>query len=83
MKIAVVDDQEMVRKTFCGILRIRNYDVECYHSAEDFLANAQVDDFCCLLVDFRLPGKNGIELIHDLRDSNRWTPRHLDKWKHG
>ena len=74
MKIAVVDDQEIVCATFKAILAIENHVAECFGSAEEFIRCTHLDSFECLLLDFRLPGKNGIELVRYLRENSFETP---------
>ena len=51
MKIAVVDDQKIVCSMFEEILKIENYAVECFDSAEAFAVCRGLEDFDCLLVE--------------------------------
>jgi FixJ family two-component response regulator len=60
--VAIVDDQECVREALSSLLRSAGYQTAGYESAEDFLAAANRALAACLIVDFHLPGMNGLDL---------------------
>ena len=60
--IAIVDDKECVREALSSLLRSVGYQTADYESAEDFLAAANRALASCLIVDFHLPGINGLDL---------------------
>lgn len=45
--------------------------VECFESAESFLDAFDSESVGCVVVDVQLPGKSGIELLHELRNRSR------------
>jgi DNA-binding NtrC family response regulator len=65
-KIVIVDDDEMVRKTFFLLLgkKYRVYPVKDSEEALSRLGRAKVD---LVIVDYKLPSTNGMELIKRLR----------------
>jgi FixJ family two-component response regulator len=62
--ISVVDDDDSIRESLRGLFRSFGFGVKVYASAEDFLTE-NASNLCssdCLILDFRMPGMNGIEL---------------------
>ncbi|MFA5123199.1 chemotaxis protein CheB [Zavarzinia sp.] len=72
--IYIVDDDSHIRDGFRALLEAEGMTVETYSSCEDFLASYRPVPGACLLVDAYLPGMNGIELLRQLRDSDRGLP---------
>jgi FixJ family two-component response regulator len=64
--LAVIDDDESVRAALRSLLRSFGFEVELFPSAEDFLALAWADCFACLIVDIRMPGMSGLDLLRQL-----------------
>ena len=64
--IAVVDDDESVRRAIGRLLQSSGYDFTGYESADDFLNpdNFRVPD--CLVLDLTMPGLDGFGLIKRL-----------------
>jgi FixJ family two-component response regulator len=62
--ISVVDDDDSIRESLRGLFRSCGFSVKLYASAEDFLTE-NASNLCnsdCLILDFRMPGMNGMEL---------------------
>jgi two-component system, LuxR family, response regulator FixJ len=72
--IAVVDDDEAVRRALCRLLKTAGHRVELFDSAEDWLSAGDLERFACLIVDVRLPGLSGLELQRQLRASQFQIP---------
>ena len=70
--IAVVDDDEDIRKSLRRLLRSAGYEAVTFTSAEDYLASMSAFTAECLILDVRLPGQSGIalrqRLTHDQHD---------------
>ncbi|MCX6558941.1 MAG: response regulator [Candidatus Aminicenantes bacterium] len=64
-KILVVDDEESIRKTFVLLLNGK-YRVVAAKDAEEAL-DKQKNGYDLVIADLRLPGKDGVELITELR----------------
>lgn len=72
--LALIDDEPLVRESFARLLSSRGHATTCFESAEDFLQSDSRGGYDCLIVDFRLPGLSGCELIRKLRSENTATP---------
>lgn len=72
--VAVVDDDAPLLKALARLLRGRGYDAATYDSARDFLAALPARRPDCLLVDFRMPEMNGLELLEDLKARDATVP---------
>jgi DNA-binding NtrC family response regulator len=64
-KILVVDDEESIRKTFVLLLNGK-YRVTAAKDAEEAL-DKQKNGFELIIADLRLPGKDGVELVSEMR----------------
>ncbi|MEM9300861.1 MAG: response regulator [Pseudomonadota bacterium] len=65
----VVDDNEAARESFAAMLSSLRFDVETAETAEAALERIQPEDVPDLLViDWRLPGMDGIRAVRALRD---------------
>ncbi len=64
--ISVVDDDISVRKSLDRLIRSAGLEVRVFASAEEFLSSAHPRKADCLILDVRLPGMSGIELLHHL-----------------
>jgi FixJ family two-component response regulator len=62
-RVAVVDDDESVRKALQRLLRASDMDADAFGSAEDFLASLpQAPPPDCLVLDLQMPGTSGLDL---------------------
>lgn len=68
-RIALVDDDASMRRSVGNLLASIGIEVESYASAEAFLA-ARFAGIDCLVLDLKLPGINGLELLERLRASH-------------
>jgi len=69
--VFLIDDDASVRKGVTRLLRSAGYQSEMFASASDFLARAQYPGPCCVIVDVRMPGLNGIDLQEALIQRRR------------
>lgn len=72
--VAVVDDDESIRRSLGRLLRSAGFQSVTYPSAEAFLEDPKRPQFDCLLLDVRLGGMSGIELHKRLAESGSVTP---------
>jgi two-component system, LuxR family, response regulator FixJ len=70
--IAIVDDDVAVCDSMRFLLETYNFDVHTYQSGADFLHDNSVID--CLIVDYHMPGLNGLELVTELRKRGHAVP---------
>ena len=66
-KIMVIDDEELLTRTFARMLERQDYEVWVASRPEDALAMAEKEDFDLVLCDIRMPGKNGVETIREIQ----------------
>jgi FixJ family two-component response regulator len=62
-RVAVVDDDESVRKALQRLLRASDFGADTFASAQDFLASlphTPLPD--CLVLDLQMPGTSGLDL---------------------
>ena len=60
--IAIVDDDEAVRKAMKTLLLSLGYNASTFGSAEEFIDSEQVDDTSFLITDLHMPGLSGLDL---------------------
>lgn len=66
-KILVIDDEEILTKTFAKLLEKKGYEVLVASRGEDALAMAEEINFDMVLCDIRMPGQNGVETAKQIR----------------
>jgi two-component system response regulator FixJ len=64
--VFVIDDEEPVRVSLAKLLRAMGYPTRIFPSATSYLESDAVGEDACLLLDLRMPGMSGIELIEEL-----------------
>jgi FixJ family two-component response regulator len=64
--IAVVDDDESVRRSTRLLLESFGYRAAVFESAEGFLGFGQLRDTSCLILDVHMPGMDGLQLQSQL-----------------
>lgn len=66
-KILIVEDVDTLREVLSSVLENEGYAVSAFPDAESALDCLPTGNFSCILADFKLPGKNGIELLKEVR----------------
>jgi FixJ family two-component response regulator len=71
--VAIVDDEEPVRKALKRLLVASGFEVESYASGKEFLATKhQRAD--CVVLDLHMPGMSGLDVLEELRATRRDLP---------
>lgn len=65
--VHVIDDEPDVCDALRVLLDTAGLEARTYASAEEFLSEVRLSRPICLLVDVRLPGMSGLELVHQLQ----------------
>ena len=60
--VAIVDDDELFRRSLERLVRSAGFTVEAFGSAEDFLERGDLDRIACAILDMKLPGMSGLDL---------------------
>ena len=66
-KILLVDDDDAVRASLQFALELQGFEIETFASAEALTAFASPENPACLVLDYRLPGVDGLTLLRALR----------------
>jgi|SRR6266481_1927996 FixJ family two-component response regulator len=72
--IAIVDDEECVRKALERLLRSVEYKVASFRSGEDFLYSLEICRPDCAILDLHLPGLSGLDVQRCLRRNRNRLP---------
>ncbi|WP_136635103.1 response regulator transcription factor [Pseudooceanicola onchidii] len=68
--VFIVDDDQDIRTSLTRALGQRGYEVEAYASAASFLDAYDGTRAACLVLDYGMPGMNGLELQQELNRRN-------------
>jgi FixJ family two-component response regulator len=66
--VFVVDDDISVRESLELLIKNAGWRPETFASAREFLSRPRVAVPCCLVLDVRIPGLNGLELQQQLSE---------------
>jgi FixJ family two-component response regulator len=75
--VLVIDDDPDVLASLKFALEVEGFPVEVFRSADEFLAAPLASAPACLVVDYRLPGTDGVELVVRLREDGMEAPAFL------
>lgn len=74
LTVAVIDDDPAVCASLKFSLELEGFSVRIYGSATAFLDAVGSVDADCLVIDQRMPGMSGLDLIAQLRNQHVTTP---------
>lgn len=67
--ILIVDDEPIVRESIRDWLKDAGYQVATAETGEEALAMMEKQDFSVVILDVRLPGKTGIRVLKELKET--------------
>jgi len=70
-RVLVVDDEKNIRLTIAQSLENMTVEVDTAVNGEEALQKIQQDDYRLILLDLKLPGMEGIEVLRKLRGFNK------------
>jgi len=72
--VIVVDDDAAVRGSLKFALEIEGFAVRAYAKGDDLMGDAALSECACLIIDQKLPGMTGIDVVAALRRQRIATP---------
>ncbi len=73
-RILIVDDEAGLRETVKGFLEDRGYAVIAACDGDDGLNKFDAESPDLVLLDLKMPKKDGYELLKHIREDKRWVP---------
>jgi len=74
MKVIVVEDDDSMREAIERLLGAAGIGCTAFASAEAMLADSAAGGAACVVSDFKLPSKSGLELLAELRARHSSPP---------
>jgi len=72
--ILIIDNEEMILEALRVVLEGFGYRVDIYLDPFAGEQAALANDYNLILVDLRMPGKNGVEIVRSVIAKNKTTP---------
>jgi FixJ family two-component response regulator len=72
--VAVVDDEEPIRKALSRLLRLAGFKVETFASGDEFLESLRNRAPACVILDLHMPEMDGFEVESHLRQGGFRIP---------
>ena len=73
-RLVLIEDDENVRRSMTMLLRARGFVIDAYRSGTEFLTLQGRHGGDCLLIDYKMPRLDGLEVMRRLRAGNDTTP---------
>lgn len=74
VRLVLIEDDENVRRSMTMLLRARGFIIDAYRSGTEFLTLQGRHAGDCLLIDYKMPRLDGLEVMRRVRASNDSTP---------
>ena len=72
--IYIIDDDESVRRGFLVLLQSAGLEAQVFPSVDEFFEGAKLANHDCIITDIRMPGRDGFQLMEELRSRNIGVP---------
>lgn len=72
--VYLIDDDASVRKLIETSLSMHDFSIQTFSSAEEFLDSSWIDLAGCILLDYKMPGMNGLQLQQSLLERHVTIP---------
>jgi len=72
--IIIVDDDAAVRGSLKFALEIEGFAVHAYGKGDELFGDADLADCACFIIDQKLPGTTGLDLVSALREQRIAAP---------
>ena len=74
LRVAVVDDEPTMRRSFARLLRSVGHEPSVYSSGWEFLDACKREHLDCAFIDCQMPGLSGVEVLEHLRRNGVGMP---------
>lgn len=74
MRILLVEDDSLLGDGVCAGLRRENNSVDWVKNGETALSATAETQYDCIILDIGLPKMSGLDVLHDMRESDNDTP---------
>ena len=74
MRILVADDEPEMTRVLEALLTREHFSVDVVHDGQDALHYGLAQNYDCLVLDIMMPGRDGLEVLHQLREKGVATP---------
>jgi len=72
--IYIIDDDESVRRGFLLLAQSAGFEAQAFPSVDEFFEGAKLADGDCIITDIRIPGRDGFQLLEELRSRRIGVP---------
>lgn len=72
--VTIIDDDKAVRDSLDMLLQIEGFETRSYATGEELLKDEGLPQGACVLLDYNLPGLNGLEVLERLSISRPDVP---------
>jgi DNA-binding NtrC family response regulator len=72
-RVLIIDDEMAIRESLQILLEDEGYTVDSAQDGDEGLTMLDTDSFDLVLLDFQLPGRNGLEILREIRDRDPGT----------
>ena len=76
-RVLVIDDEQSVRDAFTDALAEVPYTVETACDGKEALAKAQSNPTDLIFLDLKMPGMDGVEVLHHIRELDEAVPIYI------
>lgn len=73
-RLVLVEDDENVRRSMTMLLRARGFRIDSYRNGAEFLMMNGQHGGDCLLIDYKMPRIDGLEVLRRIRKKDDKTP---------
>lgn len=74
MKLLLIEDEKDLTRTLKKGLKEAGYNVDVAYDGESGVSLAVAGDYDCIILDFKLPKMNGLEVCREIRRNKVYTP---------
>jgi DNA-binding NtrC family response regulator len=74
LQVLVIDDDEVVGRSFDRVLSDKGYEVSTALSGEEAMETIDESEFDVVFTDIKMPGMDGLEVTERIKERCPWTP---------